>query len=609
MQYKNFTIENFKGIEKTEIDFTHDRILPFVGLNESGKTTILDAISMFYNLVKDSDSYDESDFNNFRPKGDEFTGQVKLSATLLFSEDDKDKIRKFWKTELKKTGKKLDIVDTYTIVLSYGFDLHKFKKSSKAYIFDVRREGSAKALSKSDKEAWTNLTTYIDESLIPEILFYEDFVFEIPEKVIFNLSPDTPSTNNEISSEINIAWQKVLDDVLMSVNPRYTSFQEHVVDAWNTDNPTAKTRITKMEGKLNEKITKAWKALFVDGEKKINFKEIRLDCSPEGNDLEASFAVITDDGTHFSINERSKGCKWFFSFLLFTEFRKNRSENILFLLDEPASNLHSSAQAKILNAIEELSSKSMIAYSTHSHFLLRPDWLKGTYVVINENLTEDTLEGEMTFESGAKVSTIKYFKYIGTGAGNVKTSYFQPILDLLDYSPSVVEPVPDIIITEGKNDWYTLKYVEAFVRLGKKYNLNFYPGGGADQLWDIIRLYLSWGCNFIVLLDGDEAGETAKAAYLKEFGVFLEDKIFTLKDILGQEWAMEGLFSRQDKESIINSAIGEGVYETLESESDIKNKFNLSINQLLISEKKTKVESATKTNFKKLLNFLEGKQE
>ena len=37
MKYIKFKVENFKGIENVEVDFTHNRILTLVGLNESGK--------------------------------------------------------------------------------------------------------------------------------------------------------------------------------------------------------------------------------------------------------------------------------------------------------------------------------------------------------------------------------------------------------------------------------------------------------------------------------------------------------------------------------------------------------------------------------------------
>jgi predicted ATP-dependent endonuclease of OLD family len=50
MRFIGFEIENFKGIQKSSLDFSkvpHANIFTLVGLNESGKTTILEAINSF----------------------------------------------------------------------------------------------------------------------------------------------------------------------------------------------------------------------------------------------------------------------------------------------------------------------------------------------------------------------------------------------------------------------------------------------------------------------------------------------------------------------------------------------------------------------------------
>lgn len=50
MKLKYFEIRNFKGIEHIKLDFgskPNSRVYTLVGLNESGKTTILEAIHFF----------------------------------------------------------------------------------------------------------------------------------------------------------------------------------------------------------------------------------------------------------------------------------------------------------------------------------------------------------------------------------------------------------------------------------------------------------------------------------------------------------------------------------------------------------------------------------
>lgn len=605
MFYQKFKIKNYKGIEEVSVDLSNSKILTLVGLNESGKTTILESINWFYKLIKGY-ALTEQEINSFRPKEIAFTGTIEMSSTLILEEDDIRQLEEHWKSLNKR--KKLEIPKEFKCNFRLHFNLNEYQITEDKYEFSVKPINTKKDLFDTDKNSWKVLVDYIKTKLIPEVLFYEDFIFNIPDQIKFLNNPtEDQQIRNELDKPLNKQWQLVLNDILKAVDPRFSSFQEHVGDKWNSDNDSARGRITAMEGLLNDKITNAWKELFQKGSKKLNFKEIKLVPTPEGNYLNVSFKVKTDDNKEFSINERSKGCKWFFSFLLFTEFRKTRTKNILFLLDEPASNLHSSAQVKILEAIEELGKDSMVIYTTHSHHLINPKWLIGAYIVINETITEGRLEGDITFDEGAKITAERYFNYVGKGLGSTKMSYYQPILDRLDYAPSAVEPVPEIIITEGKNDWYTFKYFDEIV-FRNKYGFNFYPGAGKDQHWEIIRIYLSWGKKFLLILDGDTGGEKSKEKYVKEFKGFVEDKIFTLKNILGQQLETEDLITEIDQKKIIDSVFGEEIYDSIKSNTtSLKSKLNLAINHLLVEKKLLRLNKQTKNNFRKLFKYITEK--
>lgn len=605
MYYQSFSIKNFKGISEVNIDLSRNRILSLVGLNESGKSTILTAINLFYRLVK-GEEISEVELNSFRPKGIDFSGEIEITGNLQLEPEDKDKLKKF--LEGIDPNAKLKFPDSYSYSKKFIFKLHKYIETKNTSGLHIINEATSKSLYEENNDLWSKLLRYLKENLIPEVLFYEDFIFDIPEKIYFVVSGElTPEQNTPKNQQ----WQLVLNDVLKAVNPEFSSFQEDIVSIWNSDNDTATNRLSSMEGQLNNKITSGWKQLFqLPGKKtrnqSLNFKEIKLSTNSDGVTLQISFKVKTDAEKEFLINERSKGCKWFFSFLLFTEFRKNRTKNILFLLDEPASNLHSSAQLKIMDAIQDLSSGSMVVYSTHSHHLINPKWLSGSYVIINEVISEAQLQGNMTFNEGAKITAEKYFSYIGKGLGSVKSSYYQPILDRLDYKPSNIEPIPDIVITEGKNDWYAFKYFSEIV-LKDTFDFHFYPGPGCDQHWDIIRLYLSWGKKFLLILDGDSAGVRAKNLYIKEFQEFLQDKIFTLNDIFGQSWTTEDLITDTDKELICDKAFGKGKYASVSSNpSQLKLALNLAINQLLIQGVAIKISKTTQKNFKTLFDFIKS---
>lgn len=99
---------------------------------------------------------------------------------------------------------------------------------------------------------------------------------------------------------------------------------------------------------------------------------------------EMSIAVQEKEQPRQSMRNRSSGFNWFFIFMLKTKLRKNRNSNSLFLLDEPASNLHPESQLQMFEAIKELAKDVQVVYSTHSPYLVGIDKIENTYVCSNE---------------------------------------------------------------------------------------------------------------------------------------------------------------------------------------------------------------------------------
>lgn len=98
-------------------------------------------------------------------------------------------------------------------------------------------------------------------------------------------------------------------------------------------------------------------------------------------------------------DQRSKGFRWFFSFLVWFDDVKGQLEtehDLILLLDEPGLSLHALAQEDLLKYIDELATIHQILYTTHSPFMVNNDRLdqartvedkpeRGT--VVSENIT------------------------------------------------------------------------------------------------------------------------------------------------------------------------------------------------------------------------------
>jgi hypothetical protein len=226
--------------------------------------------------------------------------------------------------------------------------------------------------------------------------------------------------------------------------------------------------------------------------------------------------------------------------------------------------------------------------------LINPEWLSGAYIVRNKNLNYDD---EINFASEkSDIEAIPYRQFVALHPD--QTTFFQPILDALEFNPGLLESIPSIVITEGKNDYYTLKYFNEVI-LGSKFpSIRFYPGAGKDKNDQVISLYLAWNREFKILLDGDKAGIKAKKRYIDIFGKEVEPKVFTLFDVDNSfNSAMEELFSDSDKMTIIH------FYDPTAKKYD-KSKFNTAIQLALIQKVSLNIGTSTITKVQKILSYL-----
>ena len=91
-----------------------------------------------------------------------------------------------------------------------------------------------------------------------------------------------------------------------------------------------------------------------------------------GEKNEPVIEIKENNGQIVSLNETSAGRRWYFTYYF---VKCTLSEGDTFIIDEPASMLHPSAQKEILKDLLELSRKGIrIVYSTHSPYLIPREW-------------------------------------------------------------------------------------------------------------------------------------------------------------------------------------------------------------------------------------------
>jgi predicted ATP-dependent endonuclease of OLD family len=312
-----------------------------------------------------------------------------------------------------------------------------------------------------------------------------------------------------------------------------------------------------------------WEVIF---NRKLHDKQIRLTCDIDSEqNIYVRFKLI-DGGEIFDIADRSAGFRWFFAFILLTQYRGYRNSGALFLYDEPASTLHSSAQKELLNCFKRIPEHFKVLYSTHSHYLINPEWLDSTYIVKNDAVGNEVSEIELD-ASKTDVSVTPYRVFVSKNGNQV--SYYQPILDVLNYSPSQLTPNRPCVLVEGKNDFYLFKYLsEIGLKLVNEFD--WIPCMGSGTADSLIALHAGWGNNFILFLDSDGEGQKQHQRYLEKFGGLLNNRVLTYGSI-DSKWQNIGAekFVGDEGKLLLQQAVfGDGKYS--------KKKFNLAVQELLI---------------------------
>ena len=105
-----------------------------------------------------------------------------------------------------------------------------------------------------------------------------------------------------------------------------------------------------------------------------------------GNILSVVISDVHRDGTITNtglLNRRAEGFKWTFSFIVNFAAETQRSElkEAILLLDEPARNLHPTQQMGISDLLKNLAGSNQVLYATHSPFMIF-DYTPGNLLVV-----------------------------------------------------------------------------------------------------------------------------------------------------------------------------------------------------------------------------------
>ena len=491
--YTGFRVENFRGVKDATINLRRSNLALLLGLNESGKTSLLKAIE-FFDFRNDPATQNKSAFFKAMRNKQDVDSNETVYLTAFFSIKKNGDASKVKRKALEKAGQSerqaieqfVDLAlsgNDFSITRCIEFDGGLYKR-------DFYRINDA---DMEERSAYSEQLARSIVALSPFVIYFEDFKDRIPERIY--ISPKNENYDSD--------WADIIDGLFYHTHSSYSvaKLQKFHSESRHS-NDDADTVMQRVNKTLNKVFTEKWKQL--SGVKDIDSAKLTYSHHSQTRNRYFEIKIVDSDGTTFSVDERSKGALWYLSFLMKTEFRRKKlrgeSGKPIFLIDEPASNLHSSAQLNMVEDFKKLVEDTSVIYTTHSRYLIAVDNIANTYIIRRQG-------GETTCEPWGEYVRGK----------TVETTYFQPLLDAINVVPNSFDiPWQKAVLTEGPSDTNVISVLHEALGRGAP-DFVVYPGTAAKSLSSLISLNIGWGADFKILLDGDEEGIQARGRYLEDF--------------------------------------------------------------------------------------------
>ena len=542
MRLRKFRVQAFRCIHDSG-DVVVGDLAAFVGRNESGKTTILQALTMLDKdeVISELDLCDEMTEHlkseirivegDFELNQDEteivkekFPG-LQLKKLKIFRTNKNPEIQydfgdikidqkedenlEYWQNITKQLSNFVESIPNY---ISKKLDTDFFtgntpkdKKIIQAELDEFDNTLQAIATEEQQvisewEETYTNiiknvekilidnteseaLKNFIIDNLHPRFVYFSDY-----KKILGNINLTEYIKESENGAAAGIEYIEGFDRAETVRNLLYLAELEieKLEELKNSPSKLIKFLNTASRN-LTQRLNPSWKGEAINVELRLN----------PGNILSVVISDVHKDGTITNtglLNRRAEGFKWTFSFIVNFAAETQRSElkEAILLLDEPARNLHPTQQTGISDLLKNLAGSNQVLYATHSPFMIF-DYTPGNLLVVE--LDRKTHLSKIFYE---------YWK--------ADDATLTPILYGL--SKGLVDSITDrevgnnsrpLIIVETMSD---TMYLNAFDKFLQDPNismnpLNVVPAYTKNSVLPLSIFYHNHGYNTFVLLDNE----------------------------------------------------------------------------------------------------------
>ncbi len=432
MRLRKFRVRAYRCIHDSG-EINVGDLAAFVGRNESGKTTILQALTLLNKdeHVSELDLCDEM-FEELKEEirlvDGEFelsTNEVKILKERFPNLPEMKKIRLYRTNKIPKVQYKFEdiqlsedknkglnswenfakrIIDFFDTIPNHlriqidtrffegdppknqeAFDRGMAEFSNQFHVISIQEQKVIEEWEKiyenpenqfsnllSGESEKTALENFVASQLHPRFVYFSDY-----KKIYGNINLNEYIKENRAERSESIEYIEEFDKAETVRNLFYLAELDikELDDVKETPSKCIKI-LNTASNRLTSKLNPAWKGDPIHVDLRYN----------PGNIMSVVISDVHKDGTITNtglLNRRAEGFKWTFSFIVNFAAETQRAElkEAILLLDEPARNLHPTQQMGISDLLKGLAGSNQVLYATHSPFMIF-DYTPGNLLVV-----------------------------------------------------------------------------------------------------------------------------------------------------------------------------------------------------------------------------------
>jgi predicted ATP-dependent endonuclease of OLD family len=581
MKLLKTTIHKYKCIEKEQTFDVQGDITVLVGMNESGKTSILEALAKT-NYFQDDKKFkfnSTHDYPRKEKKSLDKSGEDPKAVTCVY--EISDEIKKKIDADL---GKSVFLQTTFSISTKFGnekiyndikVDKPKFVEQKTDKLGISSKTLNDKIISAKDKSQFSQIIneykddiykqkleelkkyfenkwgwpidpigeyiarTYLTPNL-PKFLYYDEY-YSLPSRISLEKMENSDLDEDELKTAKALFELADID-------------VKDILEA--TDYEDFKAELEATQAIITDELFKYWETnknleIIFDIDKIIETGQRSVNTNHgvaqvvDANIVEHVLDIRVKNrrsGVSLPLRNRSKGFNWFFSFLVwFKKIQEDHDSNYIILLDEPGLNLHAKAQDNLLNFLEDLSANYQIVYTTHSPFMIDSNRLDRVLTIV------ETQYGSLISDTIQEKDPNTLFPLQAALGYDIAQNLFISKNNLL-----VEGPADLLYLTVLSN------ILEGNGRIGLKDGVTIVPVGGLDKVATFISLLRGSHLNIVCLLDTFTDSKGKQKVDDLVLSKIIKERHIRFFDEFSQNGSnqadIKDLFSKEDYLKIFNHA-------------------------------------------------------